>query len=338
MKTQKQHEYRQDPISNEWVVVAGKRLDRPNNFKTITTPETKTDLSAVVDPLQPIVEERAEDEVVNMVLRDADGVGQVYNVMNKFPLVSGEGTFDDTDEGPYQSYSGYGSHELFVYREADQPIRDFSVKKMDMMFEAFQKRSLEVMHDRTIRYVFVFHNHGKQAGATLKHPHSQLVASPIVPDGVERMVAGAEQYYVSNKRSVFSSIIDHERDKSTRVVAENDDFIALAPYASKTAFEVEILPKEHKPQFAFITPEERLQLAEMYKHVLEAQYRVLGEVDYNMYIYTAPCDGKDYRSFRWFVRLSPRVSIWGGYESGADMDVCTVFPEDAASLLRGDKK
>lgn len=329
----KVQEFRQDLLSGEWIIVSANRTARPNHFK-IRHPQPMTNISEVVNPFLPIVNEEDAAEEVALVVRDGRGQGVVYVVGNKFPMVHLAYPSKKLSEGPYTGHSAHGSHELFVYKDSQLPVRDFSLKKMDKVFEAFQKRSLELMHSDTVNHVFIFHNHGEGAGASITHPHSQLIAAPIIPDGIERMLTGAAKYYKSHKRSLFAVMLDYEREHKKRIIFENDDVIALCPYASRSAFEVEIIPKEHKPHFPFIVPSVRKNLAEAYKYVLQAYARALGEVDYNMYIYTAPCDGKSYEYFRWFVRISPKLSRLGGYESGADTDVCTVFPEQAAEILR----
>ncbi len=329
----KVQEFRQDLLSGEWILVSANRTARPNHFK-ITHSQPTTNISQLVNPFLPIVNEESDSEEVVMVVRDGRGQGVVYNVLNKYPMVHLDYPRKSLSEGPYRGHSAYGSHEVFIYKDPNLPIRDFSLKKMGYMFEAFQKRSLELMHSDGIEYIFIFHNHGQDAGASIMHPHSQLIASPIIPDGIERMLIGAEKYYKAHKRSLFAVMLDYEREYKKRIIFENDDVIALCPYASRCAFEVEIIPKEHKPHFPFIVQSVRDSLAEAYKYVLQSYFRALGEVDYNMYLYTAPCNGKPYDYFRWFVRLSPKLSRLGGYETGADTDVCTVFPEQAAEVLR----
>lgn len=329
----KVQEYRQDLLSGEWVIMSANRTARPNHFK-VTRPQATTNISEMVNPFLPIVTEQDTPEEIPMVVRDGRGQGVVYTVINKFPMVHMEYPSKSLAEGPYTGHSAYGSHELFVYRDPELPVRDFSLKKMEHVFEAFQKRSLELMHSDGLNHIFIFHNHGEGGGASITHPHSQLIASPIIPDGIERMLTGAAQYYKSHKRSLFAVMVNYEQEHKKRIIFENDDMIALCPYASRSAFEVEIIPKEHKPHFPFIVPSVRKSLAEAYKHVLQAYFRTLGDIDYNMYLYTAPCDGKPYEYFRWFIRISPKLSRLGGYETGADTDVCTVFPEQAAETLR----
>jgi len=326
-------EFRQDLLSQEWVMMSANRINRPNHYRVIR-PDSTTNISQVINPFLPIVTEKEHDEEVLLVVRDSSKKGVVYVVPNAYPAVVDSISSSPVSEGPYIGHTAHGCHELFIYKDPELPVRDFSIQKIDMMFEAFQKRSLERMHQKSIKYIFIFHNHGQNAGATISHPHSQLIASPIIPDGIERMLLGAKKYFNAHKKSLFAVVVDYERKLQKRVIFENEDMLVVCPYASRVAFEVEIIPKEHLPQFAFIIPSVRKNLAKAYQFVLKSYYRSLGDVDYNMYLFTAPCTGRTYEYFRWFVRLSPRIHYLGGYETGADTDVCTVFPEQAAEILR----
>lgn len=326
------HQYRQDLISGKWIIMANNRHQRPDQFqKSFSFPSSSRDPGH--NPFHPIVSELDHNEQVNLVMRDESGEGIVYNVANKFPIVRNDITLRKEEEGPYQAYRGYGTHELFIYKDPHLPVRDFSEKRIQAMFQAFQKRSLQLMHDQPLKHIFIFHNDGYRAGASVVHPHSQLLASTIVPQSICQMLSTTQEYHNRHKRSAFTVMLNHEREDGRRIVAENDDFLALCPYASENPYQIDIFPKEHKPHFPFISEDAHQDLAQIYKHVLQLHYHTLGELDYNMYLFTAPCDGKGHEYFRWFIRLIPQVSIPGGYESGVDMPVCTVLPEQAAEEL-----
>ncbi|MEX0596209.1 MAG: DUF4921 family protein, partial [Candidatus Paceibacterota bacterium] len=220
-----------------------------------------------------------------------------------------------------------------IYRDADTQIRSFSIKKVALMLKAFQIRSLALMNKKEIRYIAIIHNHGYKAGASISHPHSQIIATPIVPDGIERIIEGAQQYYRSNNRDLAQVIIDYEQETRTRIIIENDYFIALAPYASRVAYEVEIYPKYPQTHFAYSNQTELYNLAQIYKTILKSYYEKIGDIDYNMSIITAPVDGNVYKGFRWFIRLTPRINFVGGYEIGTDTDICVISPEISSEIL-----
>lgn len=324
-------EFRQDPFTSEWVLVS---TGREKRVKTIIEPVTKTsDVSRLVNPFADIIK-NATDKNTLLQVKDEDDVSQVIVVPNKYPLLKPiQSPVYDT-EGPYHYVLGEGMHEVVIYRDFDTPIRSFSLKKLILVFQAFQLRSLALMKSKHIRYISIIHNHGMKAGATVAHPHSQIIASPIVPDGIERIVEGAHLYYQTHKRDLVQTIIDYEQETGSRVIYENEDFIAIAPYASKTAYEIEIFPKDVQAHFAYTKPSAMYHLAQIYKYILKAYYLQLGDIDYNMNIISAPTDGNIYKGFRWFIRFSPRIQFVGGYEVGTDTDICTISPELAAEVLR----
>lgn len=330
-KTKITQEFRQDPFTNEWVLVSTDRMNRPHSLVVPTL--NFSDASKLVNPFSDIVKGGAKNEIL-LELKDAENQSQVFVVKNKYPLLREMERPVYRTEGPYYLVEGEGNHELVIYRDPDTPIRNFAIKNISLMFQAFRTRSLALMQQKHIRYVSIIHNHGYKAGASVAHPHSQIIATPIVPDGIERIIEGARLYHRSNNRDLAQVIIDFEQETKNRLIFENDDFIAFAPYASKMAYEIEIYPKYSNPHFAYIKSGELHSLSKIYKRILQAYYAHLGDIDYNMSIITAPVDGNLYPGFRWFIRLSPRVSFAGGYEIGTDTDICVVAPEITAEILR----
>lgn len=330
-KQYKTQEFRQDPFTSEWVLVS---TDRDKRAKTLVSSiPTTSDISQLIDPFAEIVKNASKKNTILQV-KDEEEITQVFVVPNKYPLLKTIDSPSYLTEGPYHKVPGEGIHEVVIYRELETPIRNFSIKKLILIFQAFQLRSLALMKLKHIRYISIIHNHGVKAGATIAHPHSQIIASPIVPDGIERIVEGANLYYHSHHRDLAQVIIDYEQEYKHRVIGENEDFIALAPYASKTAYEIEIFPKDAQAHFAYIKPKSLYNLAKIYKMILKAYHTQLGDIDYNMNIISAPTDGNVYKGFRWFIRFTPRIDFVGGYEIGTDTDICTIAPELAAEILR----
>jgi UDPglucose--hexose-1-phosphate uridylyltransferase len=323
-------EFRQDLFTGEWVLVSTAHKNKPYAF--IDNEKKFSNLSNIINPFADIVEGKSSEEII-LELKDDNKESQIFIVKNKYPLLRDINSTPYATEGPYKLVSGEGMHEIVIYREFDTQIRDFSIKKLALMFQAFQVRSLSLMSNKNIRYIAIIHNYGYQSGASILHPHSQIIASPIVPDGIERIVEGAQKYHKSNNRDLAQVIIDYEQDIKKRVIIENDYFIALAPYASKTAYEVEIYPKYPQIHFAYSNQTQIYNLAKIYKSILKSYYEKIGDIDYNMTIITAPVDGNLYKGFRWFIRLMPRINFIGGYEIGTDTDICLVSPEMTAEIL-----
>lgn len=330
-KTKTTQEFRQDIFTGEWVLVSTNRNHRPH---TLINNEIKiSNLSNLINPFADIIAGKSKENII-LEIKDEKQESQVFVVKNIYPLLKSTESPKYQIEGPYHFVEGEGEHEVVIYREEDTQIRDFSIKKLALIFKAFQARSLELMKNKHIRYIAVIHNHGYQAGASISHPHSQIIATPIVPDGVERIVEGVEKYYRSNNRDLAQVIIDYEQNVKQRIIVENDYFIALSPYASRVAYEVEIYPKYPQAHFAYSNQVELYNLAKIYKFILQSYYTKIGDIDYNMAIITAPVDGNLYKGFRWFIRLTPRINFVGGYEIGTDTDICVVSPEMTTEILK----
>lgn len=324
-------EFRQDIFTGEWVLVS--TTDRSNKPYTWFEKQSgSSNLSDLIDPFSEIVSGKSQEKVI-LELKDEKQESQIFVVKNIYPLFKNINSPKYHTEGPYNFVEAEGEHEIVIYKDAEIQVRDFSIKKLALMFKAFQVRSLALMRDKYIRHIAIIHNHGYKSGASITHPHSQIIATPIVPDGIERIIEGVIAYHKSNNRDLSQIMIDYEQEVKKRVIIENDYFIAITPYASKVAYEVEIYPKYPQIHFGYANTTELYNLAKIYKSVLKAYYEKIGDIDYNMTIITAPVDGNLYKGFRWFIRITPRINFIGGYEIGTDTDICLISPELAAKTL-----
>jgi UDPglucose--hexose-1-phosphate uridylyltransferase len=202
------------------------------------------------------------------------------------------------------------------------------------LLDAYQDRYVALMNKAGVNYIQIFHNHGKEAGASVPHPHSQLMAIPVVSPYVESILAGAERFYRSHRERVYSTMVSHELDKKKRLVYENDDFVVFAPYASRVAFELWVVGKRSNPYFERITNEEKYSCGEALQKALQSIHRGLGDPAYNFYLYTAPCDGRDYPHFQWHIEIAPHTSTWAGFELSTGIEISSIEPEKAAAFLR----
>jgi UDPglucose--hexose-1-phosphate uridylyltransferase len=191
------------------------------------------------------------------------------------------------------------------------------------------------MNKKSVNYIQVLHNHGKEAGASIAHPHSQLMAIPVVSPYIQSELTGAELYYRSHRRKVYQVMVDREREEKLRVVYENADFIAFCPFASRSAFEIWVTAKhDGSPYFERITDEQKFSLAEVFQKAMFSLYQGLSDPAYNFYIHTAPCDGRDYPHYQWHIEILPKTATWAGFELSTGIEISTIEPEKAAEFLR----
>ena len=205
------------------------------------------------------------------------------------------------------------------------------------ILDSFKTRYLDLMNKRNIDYILFIENHGKESGASLVHPHWQMFAFPVISPGVRLELEGSKAYKRSTRECVYCNVIRQELEERKRIICENDSFIALAPFASRCAFEVWILPKSHQPFFERITEEEELEAAEILKEVAGKYANNLEDIPYNMYLHTSPCDGGDYNFYHWHIELLPKTAVWAGFELGTGIEISTIKPETAAKFLRKSK-
>jgi UDPglucose--hexose-1-phosphate uridylyltransferase len=172
------------------------------------------------------------------------------------------------------------------------------------------------------------------AGASLSHPHSQIIATPIVPKRVREEVNGAKSYYDYKERCGFCDIIRQDVSTGQRVVAENDAFLALCPFASRFPFEVWVLPKSHDSDFENIQRYENSRLAELMKNIIDKINKTLDAPSYNYLLHSAPLKEPRLPHYHWHIEIIPKLTKLAGFEWGTGFYINPVAPEDAAKYLR----
>ena len=208
---------------------------------------------------------------------------------NKFPALQVEGTLDREGEGMFDRMNGIGAHEVII----ETPDHDRSLAPMSEAGDRARavgvpRADARSQADLRLRYILVFKNHGAAAGATLEHPHSQLIALPIVPDFVREELEGARRHFAVKERCVFCDIVHQELRDGRRVIQENADIVALAPYAPRFAFETWLLPQRHGARFEEAPRHEYESLARLLKAVLQRMDRALESPPYNLIVHTSP--------------------------------------------------
>lgn len=336
IKNNKQTQLRQDIITGDWVVIATGRSKRPEEFASQKREIVEENPDRKCFFCYP--EETGQEKDV-LIYEKSDGDWSLRVFPNKYPAFSRPtgGQIKHREEGPHFEMDGVGYHELVVTRDHEKQLANLDVVEVAEALDAYQDRYISLMNKKSVNYIEVFHNHGKEAGASISHPHSQLVAIPVISPYIKLELDGAENYYRANKSCVYCSIVEWEVEKKERVVFENDSFIAFCPYASRAAFEVWVMPKKHKPYFERTGAEEKMQAAEVLKVALNKIYLALGDPAYNFYIHTSPCDGQDYPHYHWHIEIIPRTSVWAGFELSTGIEISTIEPEVAAEYLRNIK-
>ena len=323
-------ELRQDISSGDWVVIATGRAKRPDDFANFERIKDDKGIEGCLfeDPIA------SGQEADILIYEKSDGDWSLRVFPNKYPAVSRGRVSKNLSEGPYVAMEGIGYHEIIVTRDHFRQLAIMDTLEVAEVFDAYQQRFLELMNKKSVNYIAIFHNHGKEVGASIPHPHSQLMAIPVVSPYIQLELDGAQKYFKANRHCVFCTVAEYESEEKKRVVFENDEFIAFCPFASRAAFEVHVMPKFHSPYFERITDKQKIKLAEVFQKALGAIYKALNDPPYNFYIHTSPCDGKDYPHFHWHIEILPHTATWAGFELDTGIEISTIQPEVAAEFLR----
>ncbi|KXB08862.1 hypothetical protein AKJ56_00170 [candidate division MSBL1 archaeon SCGC-AAA382N08] len=330
-------ELRYDLISDDWVVVATGRARRPETFK-----EEQRDTGGVPPEECPFCQLEEQKEPV-LLMKDREQLSldeipedwTVASIPNLYPAVTPQRELTKRQKGDlYQSVDAVGYHEVVVTSPHRKQLAQFSEEKVREVVEAYHQRYLDLYQEDFVNYVFIFHNHGAEAGASIAHPHSQIITTPLIDVDLKGALEKAESYYEENNECLYCKANDWELEREKRVVFENEKFLVVCPFASRVAFQTIISPKKHLSNFEEITEEEKDQLAEAFKQALGRLYQGLGDPPYNFYLHTAPCDGGSYDYYHWHFTILPKTSIWAGFELGAGMEISTIEPETATQYLR----
>ena len=334
-------ELRKDPIMGRWVIIATERGKRPNDY-SVPAPE-------VIDPAKNPFAEGNEHLTPPEIFAFRDprskpnGPGwQVRVVPNKFPALRIEGDLEKEGQGMYDKMNGVGAHEVII--ETPNPnivLEEQPVEGVARVLEAYKIRMQDLLRDPRLRYILLFKNFGRQAGASLPHPHSQLIATPITPKHVKEKLAGAMQYYAFKDRSIFEDVLRQEIREGTRLVYENAGFVAFCPYAARFPFEMMILPRRQSAYYADIHPDELVLLADVLKVALQKLSKALNQPQYNFIIHTAPARYTHHgywttidQDYRWHIEILPRLTLIAGFETGTGFYINPTPPEEAAKYLR----
>lgn len=339
-KEQFPSELRYDVMSKDWVVIAKGRAKRPEMFK-----QESRKKEALSKTQCPFCHFGLKDEAT-LIFSSGKKMSVPKNglfpenwttlsIKNKYPAFTPVSKPRTRSEGKFfKAMEAAGYHEVVVTRSHEKSLALLSLDQIKEVLEVYHQRYLELMKKPWVNYISIFHNHGKEAGASISHPHSQIITTPLIDIDLEKAISNAERYYKKHKQYIYHQMNEWERKAKKRIVFENKDFLVLCPFASKSAFEVIISPKKPSPRFEAISEKEKESLAEAFKKALFSLYKGLNDPAYNFYLHTAPCGKGKYEYYHWHWTILPKTSIWAGFELGAGMEISTIEPEKAAAYLR----
>ncbi len=343
-------ELRQDPFTDRWVVIAKNRAERPQEFTQVQSRRNATDCpfcrgNEVETPTE-IARYRAPGE--------SQDDWQVRVVPNKFPAVrlttdrnaeegvGGNGN-EDFITGPLygegvgglgQRQLAVGVHEVII--ESPKHVASFSELtdlQAELSFLAYRDRLLSLQADPRLAYGMVFKNAGVDAGASLEHVHSQLIALPWIPPEVQYELTKANEYAALHGVGMMTAILDEEVSDGRRLIANSDNFTVFCPAASRLPFETWIVPRRPAPQFECEPDFILTEAARLVRDTIVRFEKIVNRPAYNYWLHSAPLRDATGR-IHWRIEVAPRLARLAGFEIGSGCFINPVAPEDAAACLR----
>ena len=339
------HQFRKDPVTGRWVIVDMEkpRLDFPAQSKV---------KSSKTCPFCPGNEAMTPPEILTYLKNgsllterggslpagQAGASGKDWQLRvcpNKFPALRIEEVPEKTSEGLYDRVGGFGAHEVIIENPDHQrELTDLSDEEVELVLRAYRDRYRDLRKDIRIKYILIFKNYGREAGASMEHPHSQLIALPIVPSRVQEEMKGADRHSQSTERCLFCDMLRQEEAGRKLLVHSEDGFAALEPFAARFPFETWILPTKHASTFDTLLDAQLRPLARILKGTLGRLKKALGDPSYNFMIHSLPLLEKESESFHWHIEIIPHLTRVAGFELGSGFYLNPTPPELAAERLR----
>lgn len=332
---------RLDRIHNKYVLIAPERLRRPE----LNLDDKNIEKTSARCPFCDGNESLTPPEIMAVRDNEANSSGWITRVVpNLYKAVQIEQQSTSRREGMFESVAGVGAHEVLI----DTPNHECGIECLEPLsiehwLRSILRRAEDLKNDKRLIYLSVFKNKGKRAGATQEHPHTQILALPVMPRGELVFLERNMAYYTRHGRGIVQDILDSELHEKERIIQSMGNFVAFCPYASGYPFEVMIAPKTDLSSLTQCSRDDISDLALLFKELCKRMKKQLGEFDYNLYFSLAPLnenfENEIYfshlqKNYRFFIRIIPRIYTLGGFEVGSGMMINPVAPEECANLLR----
>jgi len=328
-------ELRQDPTTKEWVITAPERAKRPQRIPKKRRVEEIPSWDESC-PFCPGNESQTPPEVFKLPLSSEDSAWEVRVIPNRFAALMPEGSAERSEAGRFfRKMGGFGIHEVIIESPShNTPMALMSYQQVEKVLIAYLERYNTLKKSRQLKFITIFKNHGWASGTSLIHPHSQLVATPIMAPHYRRKFDVAHEYYADIGRCLYCDLLAGELEKGERVIAQTKQFVIFHPYASRVPYEAWIVPKKHHASFGLFPVIHLAELAVVIKDTLFCLYQELDNPAFNLMIDTSTTADEEDPYYHWHIRIVPRLTTIAGFEMGSGIYISTALPEDTASIMR----
>jgi len=331
---------RKDVLTGRWVIMAEATTVQPSDFhfkrfvrETSFCPFCETNEASTPPEIFAIRKPGSSP----------NGPGwSVRVVPNSAPRLRIEGELRARAEGFHDLMNGVGAHEIIVETPChDRSLHELEIHEISDVIRAYIARRVDLKGDHRLRYVLIFKNHGQEAGShTISHSISHLMALPVTPRTVKTKLITARDYFAVKERCIYCDVLQQEQKEGKRLIAENEDFVTFAPFASRFPFEMTVFPKAHNSAFSRMSPGQVENLAKILSEVLQRLNHTLGGPPYNLLLQDRPFlrHRAGYwntieEDFHWHVEILPQIARITGFEWASGFFYNPVPPELAARCL-----
>ncbi|QIF03065.1 galactose-1-phosphate uridylyltransferase [Roseimicrobium sp. ORNL1] len=327
-------ELRYNPITLDWVIMAAARERRPDDFhKAVPEPRPTQPPFNETCPFCPGNEKQTAQELVRE--SDPSGTWAVRAFANKFPAFSPTPDLHRQAHDSFRSMAAAGAHEVVVeHPRHDLALADMDVSHLAAILRVYRARYMELKKAPHVRGIVIFKNHGERAGSSLLHPHSQIIAAPVVSCQVRMRLHEARRFHEVHGECLYCSTMDDELKAGERIVETGNSFTAFVPYASLSPYHLWIFPTTHAPSYDSITDAQIQELAGVLKRLLVRLRTAAGDPDFNITIRSAPVGEESACCFHWYIAIVPRLSHLAGFELGSGTYINSLPSEVSAENLR----
>ncbi len=326
-------ELRQNFATKEWVVIATERARRPEEMVRHRERKQVSSLVATC-PFCPGNEKLTPPEILRSPAI-TDVPWHVRVIPNKFAALSRDVEPTRTVHRSCRSVNGFGVHDVIIETpDHAQVLALMPDSYVEEILHIYKTRYNEISLDPRISHITIFKNHGIDAGTSLEHPHSQMIATPVTSLQVRERFQHALRYFDDFGECMFCQMLEEELQQQVRIITVSEHFVALEPYASPAPFCTHIYPRRHMASFGDVGAVEMTDLAYMLRSMLAKLYHGLADPDFNFTIRSAAAESAGVKYFHWYLSVIPRLTRVAGFELGSGMFINTVLPEAAAEFLR----
>lgn len=321
--------FRKDPFGRAWVLLSPERGLEPSDYGSVEPgPECS--------PLSPGNEGRVGTEIA-AVRPSSTAVDspdwRMRAIRHPAQLVRSKPISVDSGDELFKQVAALGHHEIIVeHPDARERLETMTPSHLTEVLRFYRDRIELASSSPGIKHVQLTRNVGRAAGALFDHPYAQLLAVPVTNRWVEEEEQVAAEHHERHGTCLFCAVLKRELEQRERIVTQNDDFVAFAPFAAKTPFETWILPRAHGSSYRGVAANSLPHLADILQVVVRGLNNALNNPPYNLTMHTLTNTNQPH--FHWHIEILPRLTNQAGFDWGTGFFVNPTLPEDAVRFLR----